>query len=97
MVFRLRAEDMAHPALSAPLLSSAAGGTRALGRQHVGAGYAVVGASSVADLVGLHGAAAWFAARFTAVEVAAERVLDASMAGLSGTPRAWQRMVIGPA
>ena len=77
-------------------MSSAAGGTRALGRQHIGAGHAGVGATSVDDLVGLHGAAAPFEARFTVYEVAAERVMGAPTDGLSSVACVWQRMGIGP-
>ena len=97
VVCRLRAEDMTHSALSTPLMSSAAGGTRALGRHHIGAGHAGVGATSVDDLVGLHGAAAPFEARFTVYEVAAERVMGSPTAGSSSAACAWQRMGIGPA
>ena len=82
--FRLGTEANASAALSATPVSSAAGGNVAPGRQHMDAGWAGVGATSMDDLVGLHGAAALFEAEFTLSEMAAERVVHAPTAMLSG-------------
>ena len=78
-------------------MSSAAVGKLALGWKHVDAGWACVGATSIHDLIGLHGAAEPFEAQFTLTEVAAQRVMGAPAAGFSGVAHAWRRMGIGPA
>ena len=94
--FRLGTEANRLAALSAPPASSAAGGNVGPGRQQMDTGWAGIRATSMDDLVGLHGAAALFEAEFTLSEMAAERVVHAPTAMLSGTGRARQLMGTTP-